>query len=73
MRPTHTDAEPLAQLMTPRQLSDYLGVPAGTLANWRYQGHGPPYVKVGRHVRYRSDDVDLWLRSNSTGALSNAG
>lgn len=69
----NADAVPLAQLITPRQLSDYLGVPTGTLANWRYQGQGPPFVKVGRQVRYRSDDLDLWLRSNSTPALSNAG
>lgn len=39
----------------------YLGKPAGTLVQWRYQGFGPPYVKLGQAVRYRKPDVDAWL------------
>jgi predicted DNA-binding transcriptional regulator AlpA len=38
-----------------------LGIPIGTLANWRYQGRGPALVKVGRHVRYRRSDVAGWI------------
>jgi excisionase family DNA binding protein len=38
-----------------------LGVPRATLANWRSAGKGPPFVKVGRHVRYRPEDVDQWV------------
>jgi excisionase family DNA binding protein len=38
-----------------------LGVPRATLANWRPAGKGPPFVKVGRHVRYRRADVDRWV------------
>jgi excisionase family DNA binding protein len=41
------------------------GVPVGTLANWRYQGRGPRFVKVGRHVRYRRSDVEAWLERNA--------
>lgn len=42
----------------------FLKVPEGTLANWRYQGRGPRFVKVGRHVRYRRTDVEAWLERN---------
>lgn len=58
----------MARLLTPDEVSDYLGVPPGTLANWRYQGHGPAFVRLGRHVRYRARDVDDWIDSRLTGA-----
>ena len=49
------------RLLRPRELSELLGVPVGTLANWRSARTGPPFVKVGRHVRYRTGDVDGWI------------
>jgi excisionase family DNA binding protein len=56
-------------LLTPQQVSEYLGVPPGTLANWRYLGRGPAFVHLGRHVRYREVDVDEWVEAH----LSDAG
>jgi excisionase family DNA binding protein len=49
------------RLLRPHELSELLGVPVGTLANWRSGRTGPPFVKVGRHVRYRPIDVDEWI------------
>jgi excisionase family DNA binding protein len=46
-------------------LAEILNVPVATLANWRYQGRGPRFVKVGRHVRYRRSDVEAWLERNA--------
>ena len=62
-RPVREPAEVivLAPLLTPEQVGAYLGVPLGTLANWRYQGRGPTYLRVGRHVRYRAQDVTDWI------------
>ena len=51
----------LTDLMTPIDVSEYLGIPAGTLANWRYLGRGPAFLRVGRHVRYRAVDVTAWV------------
>ncbi|GMU79957.1 MAG: hypothetical protein AMXMBFR46_27460 [Acidimicrobiia bacterium] len=59
--PMPTSPRALDPLLTPGQVGDYLGVPLGTLANWRYQGQGPAYVRVGRHVRYRAQDVTAWI------------
>ena len=73
MPAAQADPESLARLMTPRELSAYLGVPSATLANWRYQGYGPPFVKVGRQVRYRIDDLDRWLKVSGSDDLSSAG
>lgn len=39
-----------------------IGLDHRTLEQWRYQGKGPAYLKVGRHVRYRPDDLDAWLQ-----------
>ena len=57
----------LSVLMDPSEVSEYLGVPTGTLANWRYQGRGPVFVRVGRHVRYRAEDVGEWLTMRAGG------
>ncbi len=57
------DAVVMTPLLTPDQVSHYLGVPLGTLANWRYQGRGPAFVRLGRHVRYRATDVAKWISS----------
>lgn len=48
-------------LAAPAEVADYLQVPERTLTQWRYQRKGPPYLKVGRHVRYRRRDVERWL------------
>ncbi len=46
-----------------------IGIPEKTLANWRSQGKGPKYLKVGRHVRYRMPDLDAWLDAQSALAI----
>lgn len=48
-------------LLGPHELASYLGVPVKTLYQWRYKGLGPPGLRIGRHVRYRPEDVEAWL------------
>ncbi|KIF79111.1 DNA-binding protein [Streptomyces sp. 150FB] len=36
-----------------------------TLYQWKYRGIGPNVHKVGRHLRYRWQDVDAWLEKQS--------
>jgi excisionase family DNA binding protein len=55
-------------LLTPEQVCELLGVPNNTLNCWRSNGKGrggPNYVKVGRLVRYRWEDVEAWLAKNT--------
>jgi excisionase family DNA binding protein len=42
--------------------SQYLGVPVGTLYQWRHRKTGPRARKVGRHLRYDPADVRAWVR-----------
>lgn len=49
-------------LLTPSDLGAKLGKSRAALANWRYQGLGPRFIKLGpKAVRYRVSDVEAWL------------
>lgn len=46
-----------------RAVSQITGRALATLRNDRYVGQGIPYVKMGRSVRYRLDDVINYMES----------
>ena len=48
-------------LWTVHDVSAFLGVPVGTLYQWRYMRVGPPAYRVGRHIRYDPAAVRTWL------------
>lgn len=52
-------------LLTRPEAAARLAVPTGTLAAWASRGQGPPFIKLGRAVRYRPDDLDAWISSNT--------
>ena len=56
--------------LTPADLSAELKIPEKTLAQWRWCGEGPAYLKLGSHVRYRRSDVDAWLEACKPGAAA---
>jgi predicted DNA-binding transcriptional regulator AlpA len=43
-----------------QELADRFGLPVKTLAQWASKGTGPPFARMGRHVRYRLSDVIDW-------------
>jgi excisionase family DNA binding protein len=47
--------------LTVKQLAAVLQVPVATIYQWRYTGDAPPGFRLGRHVRFRRDDVLAWL------------
>ncbi|WP_284529156.1 AlpA family transcriptional regulator [Microbacterium sp. T2.11-28] len=53
------------ELMSIEQLLELLpGVSRGLLAQWRYEGHGPDFVKLGRRPLYVRKSVQEWLEAN---------
>lgn len=58
----------VAPLWTVQDVSDFLRVPVQTLHSWRVQGYGPPARRMGKHLRYRSEDVMAWLDQLDKGA-----
>ena len=51
----------MERLVAPADLAEQLSVTIGQLAQMRYLGTGPEYVKVGTRVRYAPSDVQAWL------------
>ena len=51
------------RLLTPEQVSELTGIPAATLAQWRYRKRGIPFLKVERLVRYDAADVEAYLQT----------
>ncbi|MEO7859195.1 MAG: helix-turn-helix domain-containing protein [Nitrospirales bacterium] len=51
-------------------VAQQLAVEKKTLQAWRVRGGGPAFVKVGRLVRYKPDDVENWVESRR---VSNTG
>jgi hypothetical protein len=55
--------------LTPSEAADYLSVTERCLIEWRRQGGGPPYVRLGDHrsgrVRYDVREIDAWMRAQT--------
>jgi excisionase family DNA binding protein len=43
------------------EVAEILGVPVRTVYGWRHRGEGPRAFRVGKHLRYRDEDIDAWL------------
>lgn len=55
----------LPRLMDQRDLANYLGKSTAWCERARWAGEGPRFIKLGRHVRYRADDVLAWIDANT--------
>ena len=56
-------------LLTRRQAAQYVGLAEQTLAVWAMDGRNLPFIKAGRAVRYRREDLDEFLRRRTVGQL----
>jgi excisionase family DNA binding protein len=61
---------PDGRLWTVQEVSYFLGVPVSTLYHWRSEGQGPRSCRLGRHVRYRAEDVRAWVARQSGEAVA---
>ncbi len=63
----------LQKLLKPKQVSEVLGVDVHTLAVWRCTNRvSLPYVKSGRLVMYREQDVERFIESRVHGEVKAA-
>ena len=51
----------LEPLLTVRELSSALGVPVGTIYDWRTRGEGPVAHRFGKHLKFAVSDVRAWM------------
>jgi len=57
--------------LPPKYAAFYLGGSAKplclqTLANWRRKNIGPRFIRVGKSIRYRKEDLDAFIESSKT-------
>jgi len=53
---------PLAALLSAEDVAAITGLSVETLAQWRSQRKGIPFLKLSRNVvRYQQGDLDAWL------------
>jgi excisionase family DNA binding protein len=49
------------RVQTEEEAAEYTNFSRRTLQKWRVVGGGPKYLKIGRAVRYRVEDLDAFL------------
>jgi excisionase family DNA binding protein len=57
------DTVDLPEIMSRKQLAAYLGMTEPALSQMASRGQGPRFIRFGRSVRYRREDVLAWLES----------
>lgn len=65
--------------LTSKELADRWRLSDQTLANWRYAGKGPPFIRVGARVLYPIEGIHAyekldqsWLSQDSSAETSAA-
>jgi excisionase family DNA binding protein len=51
--------------LTTKEAARLMGFHPTTLAKWRVSGKGPPYLKIGRSIRYEYTVVEQWMRERT--------
>jgi len=59
--------DPDAKYLDEKQLCAELGISPVTATKWRAQAEGPPFVRVGRLIRYARTAVDAWVANRTVG------
>ncbi|MEU2625861.1 helix-turn-helix domain-containing protein [Kitasatospora sp. NPDC007106] len=61
-----------SELLSPREVHAAYGIAPQTLANYRWRGVGPDFIKLtpgrGGRIRYRRRDVEKWLDAQTVAA-----
>ena len=60
-------------LFTPVEAAKMLCLSELTLRKWRWEGKGPRFIKLGRKVAYKQEDIYEWVDSQSRVSTSDTG
>ena len=52
------------EIFSEDELAHVLVVKSQTLATWRAESKGPDYVKLGKSIFYRKQDVVTWINAS---------
>lgn len=59
-----------ARLLTVRDAASFLRLSESWLAKARIRGDGPPFVKIGRSIRYSEGALREWLQGQTRQSTS---
>lgn len=54
----------MSKLQSTKTAAERLACSESTLNHWRVAGCGPAFVKLGRRVMYRDEDLDAFITKN---------
>ncbi len=52
------------------EAANYMGLEKCTLEAWRCRGGGPVFLKLGKAVRYRKEDLDTFVSARTRTSTS---
>ena len=53
------------KLLDAKEAAKFLGISTSTLAIWRQHKKGPKFVKVGKSVKYKLEDLEKFIKENT--------
>ena len=62
-----------SQNLTTIEAARFLNLKPATLGQWRWNGRGPRFVKIGRACRYRLADLEAFLEERVFSSTTAAG
>lgn len=60
-------------LLTTKQVAKILQIDVITLNTWRLQGKNLKFIKIGRSVRYREEDVNEYIQNSLRSSTNETG
>lgn len=49
------------EYLSPKEVAERFNIPETSLSKWRSLKIGPPYRKLGKHIRYKPAEVKDWI------------
>jgi predicted DNA-binding transcriptional regulator AlpA len=55
------------ELLNEHEVARVTGLSVASIRRWRLLQHGPKFLKLGSAVRYKPEDLAMWLASRPSG------
>jgi predicted DNA-binding transcriptional regulator AlpA len=60
----------MKKLNSVEEAADKIGMAVSTLNKWRVKGFGPQFVKLGKRVLYRDEDIETFIAAGIRSSTS---
>jgi hypothetical protein len=60
------------ELIDNNKAAGLLDVKPATLEQWRYRKKGPPFLRIGRSIRYNLSDLHAWVSGSKVAPAQEA-